>query len=341
VVDTASGSRSLSMHGAGTNRRIWMGLLQWEREVARQRGGEGASVLRLYDEPDVNLHPGAQRDLFATISGWANDPEAHTQCIVCTHAITMIDRAPLTAVRLLQTDEAGRRSVDRISAPGGEAQVRLLNEIGRAIGLSNSALLYERAFLVFEGPSEQAALPLLYRTLFSRTVAEDGIVLVNLDGCGGWKSVLDVLFRNRMQLVHLVLDEDCRGGDAGDRISVHDLEELGCRPDFLEQQITFVGHKEFEDSFPDHLIVRALQAELPREDGRHWQETDLQPARKGDKFSHELTRIAVAGCVREKKNIARKKPEIAAAIARHCAGDEIPAVIVRALTSIRQRAGLA
>jgi hypothetical protein len=219
-------------------------------------------------------------------------------------------------------------------------QIRLLHEIGRAVGLTNSALLYERAFLVFEGPSEEAALPVLYRLLFDRTVVEDGIVLVNLAGRGGWRTVLDVLFRNRRSLLHMVLDEDCRGTGAGDQISLADLVELGFEADFLTNQVTFVGQKEFEDAFSDAVIVAALNAEFPREDGRAWEVADIQPARAADKFSYELTRIAVAGCVREKKGTAKRKPELAAAIAGQCrTHSEVPPALVSALEIVRQRTG--
>jgi putative ATP-dependent endonuclease of OLD family len=351
VVETPQGPRSLSMFGAGRNRKMWMGLLHWEREVAQRRGRAAGSVLRLYDEPDVALDYGAQRDLFSTIHEWAHDPDAKTQCIVCTHAVTMIDRAPIAAVRLVRSDGTGRRQVERLTAPDADAQTRMLHEIGRAVGLTNSVLLYERAFLVFEGESEREAVPILYRTLFGTTLADDGIVAVALEGCGAWKSALEVLFRNRLPLVHLLLDADTRTQATNSNVSEHTVREvLGSLGQTAEQadaffadQITFVGAVEFEDAFGDDVITRALESEFPRADGRAWTPEDVRAVRAiGPKFSTELGDAVFAACERQRKNSARKKPAMAGAVARSCLGRGcMPETVVSALETVRKRAGVA
>lgn len=154
-VDLGTGSRAASAFGRGTNNRLWMGLLEWEREVAREN--VSGSVLRLYDEPDVNLHYEAQRELFRTISSLAQDDALHIQCFVCTHAVTLIDRASPSAINLITVDEVQRRSVRRLLTNGVDDYTAFIHDVGQAVGLSNTALLYERAFLVVEGEGEQGA----------------------------------------------------------------------------------------------------------------------------------------------------------------------------------------
>jgi putative ATP-dependent endonuclease of the OLD family len=341
LVQEPEGARKLSAYGAGRNRKTWMGLLHWERESAQRRGVAGHSVLRVYDEPDVNLDYSAQRDLFGTIQGWATDPSAKAQCIVCTHAVTMIDRAPLPAVRFVRSTDGGRREVQRVLGAGAAEQNRLLHEIGLAVGLTNTVLLYERAFLVFEGPSEGAALPLLYKQLHGFGMREDGIVPVQLEGCGGWKSVLDVLLRNRAELVHVLLDEDTRGPGSVGGITRAALEDIGFPAKFLETQVTYIGEREFEDAFTDDVLACALNQVAARVDERPWSPDDVQTIRaeKG-KFSSALTKAATAACIPAHRQSARSKPEIATAVARCCGPDDVPEKIVAVFTELRRIARL-
>lgn len=342
TVNIGGGDHLLSSYGDGTKKRIWMGLMEWERRAAK--ANIGGSVIRLYDEPDVNLHYNAQRQLFATVSSLACDVALRTQCFVCTHAVTLIDRAPCEAVNLIHVEPDGARRLQRIGT-GSDAEVMaFFNEVGRAVGLSNTVLLYERGFLLVEGDSEVVSLPILYRTLFGRLLAEDGIVIVNLHTCGAWRSVMEVMLRNRIPLTHMLLDADCRDPESSARITSAALAELGCNADFIGEQVTFVGEKEFEDAFADEVIAEALDTEYPRSDSASWLERVAaikDRARGGGKFSAELHEAVRRECVTGRRSDATK-PSIAAAIARRCkSDDDVPASLRDAFMKVRTRAGAA
>lgn len=340
TVDIGDGERLLSAFGEGTKKRMWMGLMEWERRVAK--GNVAGSIIRLYDEPDVNLHYNAQRQLFATIAGLARDATLRTQCFVCTHAVTLIDRAPCEAVNLIQMDLDGTRRIVRIGAGAGGDVMAFFNDVGRAVGLTNTVLLYERGFLLVEGDSEEVSLPILYRMLFSRSLAEDGIVLVNLHSCGAWQSIMEVMLRNRVSLTHLLLDADCRAPTSAVRISAHKLKELGFSTEFLDEQVSFIGNKEYEDAFADPTIAEALDAEFAREDGRSWATyvTALKAQAQGRKFSAELQDAVRLGCTPRRKSEATK-PSIAAAVARCCrCANDVPRPVLDTFARIRLRAGV-
>lgn len=340
TVNIGDGDRLLSSFGEGTKKRMWMGLMEWEQRVAK--ANVAGSVIRLYDEPDVNLHYNAQRQLFATVSGLACDVSLRTQCFVCTHSVTLIDRAPCESVNLIHVEADGQRRLQRIGAGTDVGVMAFFNEVGRAVGLSNTVLLYERGFLLVEGDSEVVSLPILYRTLFGRLMAEDGVVLVNLHTCGAWQSVIEVMLRNRIPLTHLLLDADCREPGSSARITAEALEQLGCTAEFLTEQVSFVGEKEFEDAFADEIIAESLDDEFPRADGSPWIKRVVAiktHARGGGKFSAELQQAIRRECVHDRRQEATK-PNIALAIAHHCkSADAIPASLVEALTKIRARAG--
>lgn len=337
-IDLGEGSRPLEQFGDGTKRRMWMGLLEWERE-ALQNNVSG-SVIRLYDEPDVNLHYEAQRKLFKNVQESVSAPALRTQCFVCTHSVTLVDRAPSSAINLIHYNGDSSRHIRRIKLADNDGEIiSFFNEIGRAIGLTNTAILYERGFLVVEGETENDSLPILYRTLYGCSMAEDGIVLINLHTCSAWKAAVEFLLKNRMDLTQFLLDTDCNSPDSFANLSPEAFMEFGCDDNFLTDHVTFVGDREFEDSFAADLIVLALNEAFPREDGRLWTAAEIQTLKKSSqKFSEDLQKLILKETVRHRKSSARK-PDIAVAIASRCDENAIPLEIKKAFESLRFRAG--
>ena len=82
-----------------------MGLLDWETEIKNEKSSR--SVIRLYDEPDVNLHYRAQQQFFENIVNLTKHSEVHTQCFVSTHSFSMVDRAPSESLTLIRVSENG------------------------------------------------------------------------------------------------------------------------------------------------------------------------------------------------------------------------------------------
>jgi putative ATP-dependent endonuclease of the OLD family len=340
TVNIGDGDRLLSGFGEGTKKRLWMGLLEWEQRV--NRANLTGSVIRLYDEPDVNLHYEAQRQLFTSIADLACDASLRTQCFVCTHAVTLIDRAPCESVNLIQLDREGGRRLCRMEVRSDIGVMGFFNEVGHSLGLTNTALLYERGFLLVEGTSEEVSIPIIYRSLFGRSLIEDGIVLVNLHTCSAWRSVVEVMLRNRLGLTHLLLDADCLQPASSARITARTLADLGCPATFIRDQVSFIGTKEFEDAFTNDVLARVLDDAYPREDGDSWTAEVSQirlRADAGEKFSAALHHSVRHQCVPKLRSEATK-PGISAAIAHGCSSsNEYPSSIVFALTAVRNRAG--
>jgi len=277
--------------------------------------------------------------LFANIIELASDASLSTQCFVATHSVTLIDRAPLADINLLAIEDDYRRSTTRLEASNDDAIPQFFTEIGASVGLSNVALLYEKGFLVIEGESEDEFIRCVYHGLYGRSPLEEGIVVVNLHGCGAWKSVLDVLLKNRSTMTHFLFDADCQRPDSSGYMTVEYLNERALTPTFIDDQVSFVGQKEFEDAFADNLIARALNTEFPLPDGE-WQPGDIAALRGGTKFSDDLRGRILARSVPAVRSNA-KKPAIAAAIGRAIQSpEEIPEPIRRAFDDVRARGGL-
>lgn len=333
MMDQGHGLQLVSGCGEGTKKKVWMALLEWDRDSQRSNN---PLILRAYDEPDVNLDYAAERRLFSTIIDATSDHHESLQCVVCTHSMTMIDRAPAESINLLEVDAAGNHQISYVSA-GDDDDVRaFLTTAGRSVGLSNSALFFEKAFLVFEGQSEENALPLLYRNLYDRSFVDDGIVPVTLHSYGSWNAVLSLLKRYRADRTLVLLDTDTTDADAVKGISRDRLIDMGFPSDFLDHSCFFVGDREFEDAFRTQEYVEVFNTHWPREDGREWQADDVDRYRRtGDKFSDAL----VATLRRESRRCLRstaRKPDVASRVAELCRSrEQVPNVIQTVFDRLR------
>lgn len=336
TINVGNGKRSSTTFGQGTNRRLWLGLLNWQREAEREYATGG--IIYLYDEPETNLHYRAQQQLFKHISDKSQGTNA-VQCFVCTHSIHLIDRAPADTIHLLEGSGSSRRQVQRIAGESADNMRTFFDRIGRNLGLSNTALLYEKGFLVVEGPTEDEALPILYQTLYNCTPVEDGLVLVNLHGCGAWPTAMKILLNNRKQYVHMLLDQDCTRPGSTANLTPERLIEVGCDPSFIEDNITFIGIKEYEDAFSNEVIVEALNINYPRADLELWMPEEITILRTQPKFSDALSTYVLRNCANNFKSKANKTL-IAIAVANSCTSVQIPEEIIKAFNWLRTRAGI-
>ena len=333
MVDHGEGPRLLRSFGEGTKKKMWMGLLDWQEQTAQER--QHRSTLRVYDEPDVNLDYAAERKLFGAILASTRRPEERTQSIVCTHSVTLVDRASPGSINLITVGGDGRRRINYV-APEEDADIRtFLEGVGSSVGLTNSSFFYERCFLIVEGESEEVALPLLYRNLFGRSPLEDGVVIVNMFTCSAWRAVLKVLLRHKRDITLLLLDQDCTRESSSARVTDESLASVGFPESFRESSCFYIGEKEFEDAFRSSDIADVLNGNWPKDDATAWTVEEIDCFREqGRKFSSELLAHVRRTCTPSLRNTA-KKPELAAALGSHCRREE---QVPRALRDVFDRA---
>ena len=339
MVDAGEGLRLVSSFGEGTKKKLWMGLLEWQRRAREEI--KGISTIRVYDEPDVNLDYAAEKRLFASIVEATRAVDSRIQAVVCTHSVTFIDRAPGEAINLIKANEDGTRLVHHMENNDDEEGMKeFLETVGRSVGLTNSAFFYERSFLVVEGESEENALPIIYRNLYGRSYVEDGIVLINLFTCGAWKAVLKLLGRQKAPITVLFLDSDCKAENSTARVTPRALLDVGYPEYFRDNSCFYIGDKEFEDAFSSQIITEVLNSHWPKEDGALWTIPDVDQFRQpGRKFSAELVEHVRLNCEKKRRSSA-KKPEFAERLARDCKdAGQVPEAIHAVFGELRKRAG--
>ena len=119
------------------------------------------------EEPETNLHPGAQRALLGLLKDWATD----RQIVATTHSPVLLDWSP-NGERLWHVARAGGAST---VAPVGEDLAVLLG----SLGLRRSDVLSASRVLVVEGPSDEDVL----RVWFPEVLRNPAVAV--LHGGGG------------------------------------------------------------------------------------------------------------------------------------------------------------
>ncbi len=338
-VDTGQGLHILSKTGAGTRRRTYMGILDWDRDVTQHEAKSAAglpSIIRGYDEPDTNLHYEAQRFMYKAITDIVNAPDSRVQAILCTHSLTMIDRAPAQSIRFFRLCNEGSSEVSQLRTDCDSEIEHFLSDVAREMGITNSLIFYERCFVLIEGPTEENALPILYRKVFGRSLLEDGIRIINVSGNGAFKEFLRLWSRNKQELTLVVADSDTQTQSAA-KLTKDALRAAGFPQSFVDERVKFIGNREFEDVFDDELIARCLEEHWPKAEG-NWHSSNVAAIREQSKFSD-----AIGKMVREHQQEASEywgKPVFGRKLAQTCACTEVPDVILELFALMRQIANI-
>ena len=331
LIDDGRGLRFLSKSGDGTKRRMLIATLDWDRQVMAEQAGSTRPTIRGYDEPDVNLHYGAQRVMYRTISDVVHQEGSRVQALICTHSLTMIDRAPATSINLLGLSEEGCTTVTFLRTDDDPEIEEFLHLLAGELGITNTMIFYERCYIIIEGPTEENALPILYRRLHRRGLLEDGIRLLNIEGKGGRKGLLKLLGKNRQGITLSLLDPDTD--------LVPELENAGFEQGMLNRHIFYVGEREFEDAFADEVLCTCLEGVWPRADGTSWMPEHLQPLRRNadKKFSDALLGLVYQSV---ETGPECKKHVLGVELAKCCPIEHIPEPIIDLFERSREIAGV-
>lgn len=336
-IDCGDGLRDISSYGEGTKKKIWMGLLDWMYSAEKEF--EDLNIIRIFDEPDINLDYSAEKSLIRLISSTIE--QSGIQNIISTHSVTMIDHVSPLSIVLITVGEKEERLLEWIDAGiDPDEMYAFYNYVGNELGMRNTSFFYEKCFLVFEGPTEENALPIMYRNMFGNTLYEDGIVPVNLEGCGNVELALKILGSRKRNKIVLLLDKDCltQPDDKKRHITLEKLKKIGYDEDFLSKNCIFIGEKELEDAFSDTFYVDLLNKYSPRDDGEDWKEQHILSIRDSEKFSNDIvTNISIAS----KPKGGMTKPQLGTLIGRYINHPQmLPDELEKVLRLAREIAGL-
>ena len=335
-VDKGQGLHYLSRVGDGTKRRMLMAVMEWDRTVQREVGTNFPTI-RGYDEPDSNLHPSAQRQFIHTVKKICEE-SSQIQIVLCTHSVFMVNAVPISSIVHLKMDDQGCTTVETFDKAMDEER-KFLENVAAQLGVTNSVLFFDRCYLLVEGETEYFALPILYRALYGRSLAEDGIALINLKGEKSAASLFRLLGERRAQFVIFLLDTDV----ANQRRE--ELRNQEWPEEQVDRSIISIGESEFEDIFTDEVWAKMCEKNWPRQDGTIWEPDMIKNVREGNdtintgKFSEDLKNV-----IRRDTGMKIGKPEMGQHLAEYLARKEnlsfIPEEIRKVFERARQIAGV-
>lgn len=183
--DSGGSSFPVESHGMGT--RSWASLLSFEAYVSWTARLSALSHLPFHpvlslEEPEAHLHPNAQRAVYGQLA------RSHGQRIISTHSPYIAGQADL-------------KELVHFSKEGMETRVRRmpaglvpddLRKVRREVMRSRGELLFARAVVLFEGETEEQALPMFARHKWGRYPFERGVAFVGVGGDGNYLPFLRV-----------------------------------------------------------------------------------------------------------------------------------------------------
>jgi putative ATP-dependent endonuclease of the OLD family len=331
--------RHISVQGEGVRKKIWMGLLEWQ--IGTQNHEENRKIIRVYDEPDVNLDYYAERKLIQTLVDIVEQERSSLQVIVLTHSIALIDSLPINSIRLIK-EQNNERQIDYFfDDDEDEDYTKFIKNINSSLGIKNSEIFFERGFIVVEGETEQNALPILYKKIYKRPMQLDGIIVINLSTCGAWESVLRLVLKGRHHRTVMLLDSDCKAENSSAKVTLERIGRLGLNQEWIDSNVSYVGEKEFEDAFSSDHIVHVLNEKYGKEDGTLWQREEIDAMKRdSEKFSEDLMR-KLRSVALKKNRAAAMKPQFGENIALLLEeNSNLPEGIQRIFDRVRELSGI-
>jgi energy-coupling factor transporter ATP-binding protein EcfA2 len=164
--------RALDQYGAGTKRAGAIAALELFRDPDIWPPDQ--NVLLAVEEPEVGLHPGAQRRVATALAGLST---FGVQTVVVTHSPVFVNAAPLDGLRLVR---ASRRA-GIVNIGSTIVQPDDLTEIVHDLDVRPSDVLLARGFVIVEGESDALILSAWARVL-GQDLQSAGIQIVASGG---------------------------------------------------------------------------------------------------------------------------------------------------------------
>lgn len=167
----------LIRHGMGTRSLasllVFRAFASWRSKQAHLAGNEIHSMLAL-EEPESHLHPQAQRSLFCIITSIGG------QRLVSTHSPYFAAQAPLSALRLFakRNGETIATQLDATVIGSAEDMRKVQDRVIQTRG----DLLFGRGVVLFEGQTEEQALPIWAERYWGASIHELGFSFVRVNG---------------------------------------------------------------------------------------------------------------------------------------------------------------
>ena len=223
---------SMEYHGMGT--RSWSSLLVLKAFILQNNKLADFNQLAYYpiiaiEEPESHLHPNAQKKLYSQIS------KIIGQKFISTHSCYIAGSAELKEVRSIfkynNETKIGKIVDDDLTAED-------IRKIQRQVINTRGELYFSKLVVLFEGETEEQALPITIKKNFEKTHIELGVNFIGVSGSGNYLPF--IRFMEAFNIPYLIFSDNEKETNrkVNDQISNSKLKDIS-RVVFLNDENDF------------------------------------------------------------------------------------------------------
>jgi putative ATP-dependent endonuclease of OLD family len=191
LTETGQGPLPIAVQGMGTRSLSALLIFRaYVRAVLATAAGAGTLSVAAFEEPEAHLHPQAQRSVLSVIQ------EIPGEHIISTHSPFVAGIADVFNIRVFRRGEDGTTIswLHEIDTNGDPAFTKeQLAHLRRFVQQRHGEILFAKVVGLFEGDTEDSAIPLLARAHWPEGPDALGISLVNVGGSGNYKHIVSAL----------------------------------------------------------------------------------------------------------------------------------------------------
>ena len=167
----------MARHGMGTRSLasllVFQAFATWRSQQAMQEEHNSVHTFLALEEPEAHLHPHAQRALYGQVQAMP------AQIVVSTHSPYFASQAGLEQLRLFRKEGAASKvcSLDTSQLRHDDKQ-----KLENRIMVTRGDLLFSSALLLFEGETEEVALPVFAERYWGNSIHQLGLSFVPVGG---------------------------------------------------------------------------------------------------------------------------------------------------------------
>jgi putative ATP-dependent endonuclease of OLD family len=174
----------LVRHGMGTRSLasllVFQAYASWRSAEAAKEHNLVHSFLAL-EEPEAHLHPQSQRHLYDQVKA------IPAQVVVSTHSPYFVSQSDLSNIRLFRKSGAESTVCPLVTTSISDPEIR---NIQQKVMLTRGDLLFARAILLFEGETEEVALPVFANEFWGSSIHRIGLSFISANGAGAYHPFL-------------------------------------------------------------------------------------------------------------------------------------------------------
>lgn len=206
--------------------KAWSKILKQERENQNEENNNETSSRRqaskatyfIFEEPELFLHPQAQKELFSSLVSLS---EEETQIVLCTHSSAFLGLEYYKSICIVKKDSVieGTKVLQCRDELFPNTEDKKQFNLSYWINPDRSELFFAKKVILLEGQTEKSVIPFLAKKI---GVFRYDYTLID---CGSKNNIPHYMnLLNKFQLKYVVVyDKDHQAGKSADKINTADL----------------------------------------------------------------------------------------------------------------------